>query len=120
MATVYLQLIKGDQRPIYVTSSANTRGEVLQVAVSPAPEVSLYVRSNYFKPVTMAEDFPVDATGYSSDPAEEVQVWYFLDTTALEAGRYLLVFDYDVLAEDGMTRDEIVPIEIEITDPSEL
>lgn len=119
MANVYMEMVVGEERPIYVSSEAEDG--VLQVAENPAPTITLYARSSYFEPLTVVLGYDqIPATGYTQTQEAEVAVWYYLNTASLEGGRYLLVFDYQVLAEDGMTREEVVSIAINLLSVEEL
>lgn len=87
----------------------------LQIKAAPAPKVTLYDTN---QEIVSGFD-SIDVTGYDADSSPESDIWYNLDTAAIPAGFYSLEFKYSILTGDGLTRNSISLVVVELLDPLE-
>lgn len=108
MADVTGTMVRGESRPIKGTASLD--GGTLTIQGTPAPVCTLYDSAG-----TAVSGFNgVPVTGQSA-AGETVFCFLDVDSTSLTEGFYTLVFTFDALGNDGVTRTYKPSIELEVT-----
>lgn len=107
MADAFVRMKSGEKRPVFgqITAASGS------LTINGSPTCTLYDGND--APVSGFTNAAV--TGYDVGAQAAPRVWYNLDTAGLAAGYYTLVFRFQALASDGMTRIYEPAIEIEIT-----
>ncbi len=111
MPDAFVRMRLGEKRPVYaqVTAASGT------LTINGTPTCTLYDASDTAVPGFIG----ASVTGYDVGAQTAPRVWYNLDTGNLAPGFYTLVFRFQVLASDGMTRVYEPVIEIQITRSSD-
>ncbi|MGC8668550.1 MAG: hypothetical protein ACP5VE_10605 [Chthonomonadales bacterium] len=111
MPDAFVRMRSGEKRPLYgqITAASGT------LTINGAPTCTLYDAADAALPGFNN----IAATGYDVGAQAAPRVWYNLDAATLSPGYYTLVFRFQALASDGMTRIYEPAIEIEITASAE-
>lgn len=86
----------------------------LSIQSSPAPLCTLYDGAGRAVPGFAS----LPATGYDAGALASPRLWLLLDAGSLAAGFYTLVFAFQALGSDGLTRAYQVCVEVEVEEPA--
>lgn len=108
MPDTFVILRQGEKQPVF-GQEAPASG-TLTISATPPPAATLYDSGGS----AVIGFSHVTASGYDAGAQSAPRVWLNLDTSALPAGFYTLVFTFTAVGSDGITRIYEPGIEIEV------
>lgn len=106
----FVRMRSGEKRPVYGQAAAQSG--TLTIQASPAPSCTLYDSDG----AVVAGFSGIPVTGYDTGAVANPRAWLNLDTAALAAGFYTLVFRFTAAGSDGITRVYAPSLEVQVQD----